>query len=129
MLSAHQERSSCFTLWKSVRSVGVPGQRNLWTGISSRCLQFHSLFVIIHYERDYFSYFQVVKAWKKGTSEIVAIKILKKHPSYARQGQIEVGLRSTETSGVSVSVKYKSQEEKTAIKDSDLSVCFPDDVA
>lgn len=33
---------------------------------------------------------QVVKAWKKGTSEIVAIKILKKHPSYARQGQIEV---------------------------------------
>jgi serine/threonine protein kinase len=33
---------------------------------------------------------QVVKAWKKGTNEIVAIKILKKHPSYARQGQIEV---------------------------------------
>ncbi|VDM15739.1 unnamed protein product [Wuchereria bancrofti] len=32
---------------------------------------------------------QVVKAWKKGTNEIVAIKILKKHPSYARQGQIE----------------------------------------
>lgn len=35
---------------------------------------------------------QVVKAWKKGTNEIVAIKILKKHPSYARQGQIEVRL-------------------------------------
>lgn len=35
---------------------------------------------------------QVVKAWKKGTNEIVAIKILKKHPSYARQGQIEVTL-------------------------------------
>lgn len=33
---------------------------------------------------------QVVKCWKKGTSEIVAIKILKNHPSYARQGQIEV---------------------------------------
>lgn len=35
---------------------------------------------------------QVVKAWKKGTKEIVAIKILKKHPSYARQGQIEVSI-------------------------------------
>lgn len=33
---------------------------------------------------------QVVKAWKKGTNEIVAVKILKKHPSYARQGAIEV---------------------------------------
>jgi homeodomain interacting protein kinase len=35
---------------------------------------------------------QVVKCWKKGTSEIVAIKILKNHPSYARQGQIEVSV-------------------------------------
>ena len=33
---------------------------------------------------------QVVKCWKKGTNEIVAMKILKNHPSYARQGQIEV---------------------------------------
>ena len=33
---------------------------------------------------------QVAKCWKKGTNEIVAIKILKNHPSYARQGQIEV---------------------------------------
>ena len=33
---------------------------------------------------------QVVKCWKKGTNEIVAIKILKNHPSYARQGQILV---------------------------------------
>ncbi|CAG0919417.1 unnamed protein product [Notodromas monacha] len=33
---------------------------------------------------------QVVKCWKKGTNEIVAIKILKNHPNYARQGQIEV---------------------------------------
>ncbi|KAM9808149.1 LOW QUALITY PROTEIN: homeodomain-interacting protein kinase 3-like [Neosynchiropus ocellatus] len=33
---------------------------------------------------------QVVKCWKRGTSEVVAIKILKNHPSYARQGQIEV---------------------------------------
>ncbi|XP_042206400.1 homeodomain-interacting protein kinase 2-like [Homarus americanus] len=32
---------------------------------------------------------QVVKCWKKGTNDIVAIKILKNHPSYARQGQIE----------------------------------------
>ncbi|XP_061415859.1 homeodomain-interacting protein kinase 2-like [Lethenteron reissneri] len=35
---------------------------------------------------------QVVKCWKRGTSEIVAIKILKNHPSYARQGQVEVGI-------------------------------------
>lgn len=31
---------------------------------------------------------QVVKCWKKGTNEIVAIKILKNHPSYARQVNI-----------------------------------------
>ena len=35
---------------------------------------------------------QVVKCWKKGTNETVAIKILKNHPSYARQGQIEVSI-------------------------------------
>ncbi|XP_068578886.1 LOW QUALITY PROTEIN: homeodomain-interacting protein kinase 3-like [Cebidichthys violaceus] len=33
---------------------------------------------------------QVVKCWKRGTGEVVAVKILKNHPSYARQGQIEV---------------------------------------
>jgi homeodomain interacting protein kinase len=32
---------------------------------------------------------QIVKCWKKGTNEVVAIKILKNHPSYARQRQIE----------------------------------------
>lgn len=37
---------------------------------------------------------QVAKCWKRGTNEIVAIKILKNHPSYARQGQIEVRERS-----------------------------------
>merc|ERR1740128_303666 len=37
---------------------------------------------------------QVVKCWKKGTNEVVAIKILKNHPSYARQGQIEVNILS-----------------------------------
>lgn len=36
----------------------------------------------------------MVKCWKRGTSEIVAIKILKNHPSYARQGQIEVSILS-----------------------------------
>lgn len=36
----------------------------------------------------------MVKCWKKGTSDIVAIKILKNHPSYARQGQIEVSILS-----------------------------------
>lgn len=35
---------------------------------------------------------QVVKCWKRGTNEIVAIKILKNHPSYARHGQIEVSI-------------------------------------
>merc|ERR1719354_474228 len=35
---------------------------------------------------------QVVKCWKRHTNEIVAIKILKNHPSYARQGQIEVSI-------------------------------------
>ena len=38
---------------------------------------------------------QVAKCWKKGTNEIVAIKILKNHPSYARQGQIEVNFPSS----------------------------------
>ena len=37
---------------------------------------------------------QVAKCWKRGTNEIVAIKILKNHPSYARQGQIEVSVLS-----------------------------------
>lgn len=35
---------------------------------------------------------QVVKCWKRETNEIVAVKILKNHPSYARQGQIEVSI-------------------------------------
>nr|CAB3252980.1 homeodomain-interacting protein kinase 2 [Phallusia mammillata] len=35
---------------------------------------------------------QVVKCWRHGSNELVAIKILKNHPSYARQGQIEVGI-------------------------------------
>ncbi|KAK1803476.1 hypothetical protein P4O66_020907, partial [Electrophorus voltai] len=35
---------------------------------------------------------QVAKCWKRGTSEVVAIKILKSHPSYARQGQNEVSI-------------------------------------
>ncbi|XP_033844254.1 homeodomain-interacting protein kinase 3 isoform X1 [Periophthalmus magnuspinnatus] len=35
---------------------------------------------------------QVVKCWKRGTGDVVAVKILKNHPSYARQGQIEVGI-------------------------------------
>ena len=33
---------------------------------------------------------QVVKCWKHGTNEIVAIKILKNHPSYARQDRINM---------------------------------------
>ena len=35
---------------------------------------------------------QVVKCWKKGTNELYAVKILKNHPSYARQGQIELSI-------------------------------------
>lgn len=38
---------------------------------------------------------QVAKCWKRSTKEIVAIKILKIHPSYARQGQIEVSILSS----------------------------------
>lgn len=37
---------------------------------------------------------QVCKCWKHHSNEIYAIKILKNHPSYARQGQIEVSLRA-----------------------------------
>lgn len=37
---------------------------------------------------------QVVKCWKHGSNDIVAVKILKNHPSYARQGQIEVSILS-----------------------------------
>ncbi|KAG7268135.1 hypothetical protein CRUP_010089, partial [Coryphaenoides rupestris] len=37
---------------------------------------------------------QVVKCWKRGTNDVVAVKILKNQPSYARQGQIEVGILS-----------------------------------
>lgn len=33
---------------------------------------------------------QVVKCWKKDTNEMVAMKILKNTPSYAKQGQMEV---------------------------------------
>lgn len=40
---------------------------------------------------------QVAKCWKRGTNEIVAIKILKNHPSYARQGQIEVSRAAVST--------------------------------
>ena len=35
---------------------------------------------------------QVVKCWRHGSNDVVAIKILKNHPSYARQGQIEVSI-------------------------------------
>ncbi|XP_046862131.1 homeodomain-interacting protein kinase 3-like isoform X3 [Xenia sp. Carnegie-2017] len=35
---------------------------------------------------------QVVKCWKQGTDECVAIKILKNHPSYVRQGQVEISI-------------------------------------
>ncbi|XP_076841040.1 homeodomain-interacting protein kinase 1-like [Brachyhypopomus gauderio] len=37
---------------------------------------------------------QVAKCWKRGTSQSVAIKILKNHPAYARQGLIEMSILS-----------------------------------
>jgi homeodomain interacting protein kinase len=37
---------------------------------------------------------QVVKCWKQDSSELVAVKILKNHASYARQGQVEVTILS-----------------------------------
>ena len=56
------------------------------------------LFFLFQYEVLEFlgrgTFGQVAKCWKKGTNEIVAIKILKNHPSYARQGQIEVSILS-----------------------------------
>lgn len=33
---------------------------------------------------------QVLKAWRRDTNEVVALKILKNIPSYAKQGQVEV---------------------------------------
>lgn len=35
---------------------------------------------------------QVVKCWRHGSNDVVAVKILKNQPSYARQGQIEVSI-------------------------------------
>ncbi|KAI0986402.1 hypothetical protein GJ496_011289 [Pomphorhynchus laevis] len=35
---------------------------------------------------------QVLKCWKRGTNQVVAVKILKNHPSYARQGQVEINI-------------------------------------
>ena len=58
----------------------------------NKCDTFFVLQVLEFLGRGTFG--QVVKCWKKGTSDIVAIKILKNHPSYARQGQIEVSILS-----------------------------------
>jgi len=33
---------------------------------------------------------QVLKAWRRDTNEVVALKILKNIPSYAKQGQVEI---------------------------------------
>ncbi|XP_049580330.1 homeodomain-interacting protein kinase 3a [Syngnathus scovelli] len=52
------------------------------------CSAKHSYEVLDFLGRGTFG--QVVKCWKRGTNEVVAVKILKNHPSYARQGQIEV---------------------------------------
>ncbi|XP_030213271.1 homeodomain-interacting protein kinase 1 isoform X1 [Gadus morhua] len=56
------------------------------------CSVAHSYEVLEFLGRGTFG--QVAKCWKRGTNEIVAIKILKNHPSYARQGQIEVSILS-----------------------------------
>lgn len=37
---------------------------------------------------------QVLKCWKRGTNQVVAVKILKNHPNYARQGQVEISILS-----------------------------------
>ncbi|XP_049589174.1 homeodomain-interacting protein kinase 1 isoform X1 [Syngnathus scovelli] len=64
---------------------------------------------------------QVAKCWKRGTNEIVAIKILKNHPSYARQGQIEVPshLHITFTTNV-----YKTHFPWSFLFFSPLMFCF-----
>uniref|UniRef100_A0A8C4SUT1 non-specific serine/threonine protein kinase n=1 Tax=Erpetoichthys calabaricus TaxID=27687 RepID=A0A8C4SUT1_ERPCA len=56
------------------------------------CSVSHSYEVLEFLGRGTFG--QVAKCWKRGTNDIVAIKILKNHPSYARQGQIEVSILS-----------------------------------
>jgi homeodomain interacting protein kinase len=45
-------------------------------------------------EKRYARFLLISLFFVAGTNEIVAIKILKKHPSYARQGQIEVSILS-----------------------------------
>nr|CCQ71385.1 hypothetical Homeodomain-interacting protein kinase HIPK [Cotesia congregata] len=56
------------------------------------CSEKHQYEVLDYLGRGTFG--QVVKCWKKGTNEIVAVKILKSHPSYARQGQVEISILS-----------------------------------
>lgn len=53
---------------------------------------------------------QVVKCWKRGTNEVVAVKILKNHPSYARQGQIEVGTCGGEAPQVEAMAKLPTAD-------------------
>ena len=38
---------------------------------------------------------QVLRCWKKDSNEVVAMKILKNLPSYAKQGQVEVDVLTT----------------------------------
>lgn len=56
------------------------------------CSPTHQYEVLDYLGRGTFG--QVAKCWKKGTNEIVAVKILKSHPSYARQGQVEISILS-----------------------------------
>ncbi|XP_044592905.1 homeodomain-interacting protein kinase 2-like [Cotesia glomerata] len=56
------------------------------------CSEKHQYEILDYLGRGTFG--QVVKCWKKGTNEIVAVKILKSHPSYARQGQVEISILS-----------------------------------
>ena len=73
--------------YQSVRSARVPWTWHFRTG-TCPCLLFDFLPLQLQVS------FQVVKCWKKGTNEVMAVKILKNHPSYARQGQIEVNILS-----------------------------------
>ncbi|EDS45637.1 nuclear body associated kinase [Culex quinquefasciatus] len=70
----------------------IPSKHCLKMALNNTESGFTSITVLEFLGRGTFG--QVVKCWKKGTSDIVAIKILKNHPSYARQGQIEVSILS-----------------------------------
>ena len=69
------------------KTSNVEGDYNIMVGETLRSLH-HSYEVVSFLGRGTFG--QVVKAWRKEDNTLTAVKILKNHPSYARQGHIEI---------------------------------------